>query len=174
LGAQLFRREFIMVFFMANKRQCTIASMIVLLILLASLLPALNPALAQSCPTPTATLSASSAGPGDVLTIQGEGWLPGGTVTITATAPDQTDEIIQTVLVPDSGTWETDIDVIGPPPGNYELVFSENKDGCELRVTTPSTINEPTISLDLTEGPSDTEVAVQGSGWILGDIVSTR
>jgi hypothetical protein len=62
-----------MVCFMANKGQCTIAGMIVLLMLLATLLPDLNPVLAQSCPTPTATISPSSGSPADAMTLQGEG-----------------------------------------------------------------------------------------------------
>jgi hypothetical protein len=161
-----------MVCFVANKRQCTIAGMIGLLMLLASLLPDLNLALAQSCPTPTVTLSASSGSPGDVLTVQGEGWLPGGTVTITATGPERLD--VLTGQVPDSGTWEADINVIRAPPGNYVFVFSEIMDRCDLRATVPFTINGPTISLDLTESPPGTEVTVQGSGWIAGDIVSIQ
>jgi hypothetical protein len=74
---------------------------------------------------------------------------------------------VDNVPVPDSsGTWEINGIVDFPaPPGTYEMVFSENWDGCELSVTTPFTINEPTISLDLTEGPPGTEVTVQGSGW---------
>ena len=158
--------------FVAHKWQCTITGMIVLLMLLASLLPDLSLALARSCPTPTVTLSASSGSPGDVLTIQGEGWLPGGTVTITATGPEQLD--VLTGQVPDSGTWEADINVIRAPPGNYVFVFSEKMDRCDLRATVPFTINGPTISLDLTEGPPGTEVTVQGSGWIAGDIVSIQ
>jgi len=119
--------------------------------LLASLLPDLNLALAQSCPTPTVTLSASSGSPGDVLTIPGEGWLPGGTLTITATEPEQVDLLMG--QVPDSGTWKADINVIRAPPGNYVFVFSENMDRCDLRATVPFTINGPMISLDLIEGP---------------------
>jgi hypothetical protein len=165
-----------MVFVMAHKRQHIIAGLIVLLLLLASLLPALNPALAQSCPTPTATVSPSSGSWGDSVTLQGEGWLPGGEVTVTirtSTNPEPLSSapVAGTDPVPDSGKWEATIfgQNVTLPPGDYVFVFSENKDGCELRAMAPFTSNEPTMNLDPTEGPPGTKVTVQGSGWV-GDI----
>jgi hypothetical protein len=61
-----------MVCFMANKRQCTIAGMIVLLMLLASLLSDLNPALAQQSYSLTASPSTAAFG---------------GSITVNWTAP---------------------------------------------------------------------------------------
>jgi hypothetical protein len=116
-----------------------------------------------TCPEPTVTVSPSSGSYGDEFRMQGEGWLPGGTVFFTIfdfppfPAP-----------VSDSGTWETNGPLGFEPPGNYEFVFSQNKDGCELRATALFTVNEPTISLDPTEGPPGTEVTVQGSDWVYG------
>jgi hypothetical protein len=56
-----------------------------------------------SCPEPTATVSPSSGRIGDTVTVQGAGWLPGGTVTITATGPTQFG--LGPLTVPDSGEW---------------------------------------------------------------------
>jgi hypothetical protein len=121
-----------------------------------------------SCPEPTVTLSASSGKAGDTITIQGKGWLPGGTVAFTMSGPEQYD--ITSMPVPDSGEWAINLHVVdATPPGDYDLVFSENHEGCELTVTQLFTIvvdlpgAQPTITLDPTEGAPGTEVTVRGA-----------
>jgi hypothetical protein len=87
------------------------------------------------CPTPTVTLSASS---GAVTTVQGEGWLPGGTVAFTLIGPTQF--YINSAPVPDSGKLDFNISMPSVLPGDYDLVFSQDHDGCKLRVRKPFTI----------------------------------
>jgi uncharacterized repeat protein (TIGR01451 family) len=101
-----------------------------------------------SCPEPTVTISPSSVKSGDTVTMQGKDWLPGGTVTITATN-GSTQHNIASVSVPDSGEWELSffINEASTPPGDYNNMFSENHEGCELYVEEIFTI----------EAPSDTE-----------------
>jgi hypothetical protein len=101
----------------------------------------------SSCPEPTATISPSSVSTGDTVTAQGAGWLPGGTVTFTATGPTQF--TLSPLTVPDSGEWEGNFTLPELPGGDYELVFSENHEGCELAVTQLFTIES--------ESAADTE-----------------
>jgi hypothetical protein len=87
--------------------------------------PKENPA----CPQP------SFGGPsmgivGDTITVQGGGWLPGGTVAGTLTGPRQYNA--GSVLVPASGIWEHSISLADKLPGGYELEFSEEYGGCDL------------------------------------------
>jgi cohesin domain-containing protein len=125
-----------------------------------------------SCPTPTVTVNFSWGNFGDTITVQGGGWLPGGTVTITATGPTQFD--LGSVPVPDSGAWSGNITVPEVPTGNYELVFSENHEGCEIRVTNPFIIVAQAATLDPTEGSPGTEVTVTGSGWPPGHKIAVK
>jgi hypothetical protein len=69
-----------------------------------------------SCPEPTVTLSPSSGSKGDTIMVEGQGWLPGGTVTITATGPEQYN--VTSVPVPDSGPGR----VASPCPTTRRLV----------------------------------------------------
>jgi hypothetical protein len=95
-----------------------------------------------SCPEPTVTLSASSVSTGDTVTLQGAGWLPGGTVTSTATGPIKF--TLNPLTVPDSGEWEWSFTIVPEfAGGDYELVFSENHEGCELLVQEVFTIEAP-------------------------------
>jgi hypothetical protein len=82
--------------------------------------------------------------------VQGAGWLPGGTVTFILTGPTQFD--IGFLTVPDSGEWGGSFTVPESPADDYDLVLSENHEGCELTVTHPFTIEsaadtEPPLSL---------------------------
>jgi hypothetical protein len=63
-----------------STRQCAIAALVVLLVLLAGLPSPLNPARAQSAPT--ITLNPTEGPPGTAVTIQGSGWVPGDTVIL--------------------------------------------------------------------------------------------
>jgi pimeloyl-ACP methyl ester carboxylesterase len=66
-----------MVPFLSN-RQCTIAALVVLLILFMGLLPSPSPALAQSA----VMLDPTEGPPATEVAVQGNGWLPGDTVFI--------------------------------------------------------------------------------------------
>jgi hypothetical protein len=125
-----------------------------------------------SCPTPTVTVNFSWGNFGDTITVQGGGWLPGGSVTITATGPTQFD--LGSVPVPDSGAWSGNITVPEVPTGNYELVFRENHEGCELVATDPFIIVAQAATLDPTEGPPGTEATVTGSGWPPGHKIAVK
>jgi hypothetical protein len=119
-----------------------------------------------SCPEPTVTLSAGGGDVGAEITVQGQGWLPGGTVALTITSgPDRYD--VGSVQVPESGAWESSFTVPDVLGGEYELVVSETHEGCELLITEFFWV-EPSssITLDPTEGPPGTEVTVWGSGWL--------
>jgi uncharacterized repeat protein (TIGR01451 family) len=112
-----------------------------------------------SCPEPTVTLSDSFAKHGDTITIQGKGWLPGGTVTFTMTGPEHYD--IASIPVPESGEWGINLHVVdATPPGNYELGFSEDHEGCKQTVVQPFTIE----SVADTEPPTVSWVKPVGTG----------
>jgi hypothetical protein len=163
-----------MVSFLAHNRQCTITGVIVLLMLLATLLPALNPALAQSCPTPTVRLSAHSAKWGDVVTMEGEGWLPGRTVEIsTDTGPEEEEIVNKSVKASNNGKWAESFKVHAPP-SDYELVFAQEEGECRITVTKSFSVNDPTISLDPKEGHAGMTVTVRGSGWIKENQISIQ
>jgi hypothetical protein len=89
-----------------------------------------------SCPTPAVTVSPGAGEVGDEITVQGKDWLPGGTVTITFTGVIE-GYVVGSVPVPGSGEWESSFTVPDEPAGDfdYDLVFSENHEGCELRIT---------------------------------------
>jgi uncharacterized membrane protein YeaQ/YmgE (transglycosylase-associated protein family) len=130
-----------------------------------------------SCPTPTVTLSAPSGTTEGTITVQGKDWAPGGKVTFALTGAQTGAEQFNlgSVEAADSGEWKRDgFSLWNPPhllPGVYELLFNEEHSGCELRVTKPYTITEPTITLNPIEGHPGTEVTVQGSGWAAEDTV---
>jgi hypothetical protein len=104
-----------------------------------------------TCPEATVTISPSTVKIVDTITMQGEGWYPGGTVTITAAGPAQFD--VGAVVVPDSGAWETSFTIPDDaPPGHYQMGFSADHEGCTQTVVQPFTIESvadtepPTIS----------------------------
>jgi hypothetical protein len=74
-----------MVSFLSN-RQCTIAALVVLLILFMALQPSLSPAHAQ--PAPTITLNPTEGPPGTEVTVQGSGWTAGDIVSIQLGGPE--------------------------------------------------------------------------------------
>jgi hypothetical protein len=125
------------------------------------------------CPTPTVTVSAPSGKPGDTITVQGQNWLPGGTVAIALVdGPAQFD--VGSVLVPDSGAWDSSF-TVPDTPWDYWLAFSENHEGCELDVQELFTIeSSPSVKLDPTEDPPGTQVTATGSGWPAGHEVSVQ
>jgi hypothetical protein len=92
--------------------------------------------------------------------MQGKGWLPGGTVTLTAT-DGSTQYDGGSVQVPDSGEWEHRFTVGDVPPGDYEMVFKEDLDGCELVVTQLFTIEASSAD---TEPPTVSWVKPAGNG----------
>jgi hypothetical protein len=99
----------------------------------------------SSCPGPVIEPSVGTGEVGDEITVQGQGWLPGGTVTFTITSYDGPEQYyVGSVLVPDSGAWVGRFTVPNAQPGDYDLVVSEDHGGCELRVTWFFTINTPT------------------------------
>jgi hypothetical protein len=164
-----------MVPFLSN-RQCTIAALVVLLILLVGLLPPLDPALAQSA----VTLDPTSGLPGTEVTATGSGWSAGHEVKVrwdntelTATTVDDNGGFTVSFTVPDDATegQQTVYFVDAPPDGGLGYFIPAN-----FTVTapaeTPPPEAEPTITLDPTEGPRGTEVTVQGSGWLPGETVS--
>jgi hypothetical protein len=112
------------------------------------------------CPTPAITLSSSSGKVGDRITVQGIDWLPRGIVTFTLVGPTQF--YINSAPVPDSGTLNFNISMPDVLPGDYDLVFSEDHDGCELRVTKRFTIVASPKSD--TQPPMVTWVEPVGSG----------
>jgi hypothetical protein len=63
-----------------STRQCAIAAMVVVLVLLAGLPSPLNPARAQSAPA--ISLDPTEGPPGTAVTVQGSGWVPGDTVIL--------------------------------------------------------------------------------------------
>jgi hypothetical protein len=100
------------------------------------------------CPTPTITLSAPVVKVGDTIMVQGKNWHPGGTVAITIGGPAQLN--VPPVSIPESGEWEISLGIGAEPlPGNYNLMFSENHEGCELSVTESFTISSDTQSPSL-------------------------
>jgi hypothetical protein len=112
-----------------------------------------------SCPTPTITVSPGAGEVGDEITVQGKDWLPGGTVTITFTGVIE-GYVVSSVQVSDSGEWESSFAVPDEPAGDfdYDLVVSENHEGCELRITQAFVIKLP---------PTDTDIP--GGMWISPD-----
>jgi hypothetical protein len=103
--------------------------------------PIITPTPTPACPQPTVTLSSSSGSWGERIPVEGQGWLPGGTVTLYASPHPRQVVLVDSVPVPASGAWEGSIG-IGNLAGNYELAFSEDYGGCDLRVTKPFTIVE--------------------------------
>jgi Domain of unknown function (DUF5011) len=120
-----------------------------------------------SCPQPTVTFSPPSGKSGDTITVQGKGWRPGGIVGITLT-DGSTQYDVGSVQVPDSGQWEIGNTVPDAPHGDYNLVVSENHEGCELRITEPFTIvpNQPPIITLNGDDPQGRVNIIQGCPFV--------
>jgi hypothetical protein len=117
-----------MVSFLSN-RQCTIAALVVLLILFMALQPSLSPAHAQ--PAPTITLNPTEGPPGTEVTATGSGWPQGHEIKVRWDTPDNTDIAATAVdsnggftvsfTVPDDGAeGQHTVYFVGVPPDGGE------------------------------------------------------
>jgi hypothetical protein len=125
------------------------------------------------CLQATVTFSSPSGKAGDTITVQGKDWYPGGTVDLV------TDEPIQfaasAVQVSDSGVWETSFTVPDTAsPGDYQMAFREDHEGCQQTVVQTFTVKEKlssqsAVKLNVTQGPAGTKVIATGTDWRAGD-----
>jgi hypothetical protein len=115
-------------------------------------------------------LSASSGKTGETITVQGKGWHPSGTVALAATGPKEYD--IASVPVTESGGWESGLTVAQAPSGDYDLVFSENHDGCELRVRQTFTVPELPLEPDFEPPPVKDPSAMLQAGGVDEQMIS--
>jgi hypothetical protein len=128
---------------------------------------------------PTITLDPTEGPPGTGVTATGSGWPAGhevsvywedGTVLATPTV-DDSGNLVVSFVVPDAADGEYTIDFVGAPPDGDAYTIP-----AIFTVTAPSETPppeaQPTITLDPTEGPPDTEVTATGSGWSAGHEVS--
>jgi hypothetical protein len=108
----------------------------------------------------------------DTFTVQGKGWLPGGTVSVTTIGPkpESTQYDVTSIPIPDSGAWEISLPVTDAAlPGDYGLVSSENHEGCELTVTQLFTVESaadtepPTVSWVKPVGTGESYPATSGT-----------
>jgi hypothetical protein len=107
-----------------------------------------------TCPSPSAYFSRTS-GPIDTkVTITGNRWAPGGTVTITLpygsqgrfSGPNMTPQISS------EGDWQTEMTVDQTPPGEYVINLQEHTSECSLKVSPTFTVTAPTSYPDPNTG----------------------
>lgn len=98
-----------------------------------------------SCPSPSAYFSRTS-GPIDTkVTITGNRWAPGGTVTITLpygsqghfSGPNMTPQVSS------EGDWQTEMTVDPTPPGEYVMNLQEHTSECSLKLSPTFTVTAP-------------------------------
>src|SRR5918999_1668058 len=107
-----------MMSFLSN-RQCTIAALVVLLILLMGLLPSPSPALAQSA----VMLDPTEGSPGTEVAVQGNGWLPGDTAFIHFPIAGDAEIRKQKVIAGTADVrWQTDAPSQVTEPGRLRVI----------------------------------------------------
>jgi hypothetical protein len=98
----------------------------------------------QSCNNPAVKFSATSGSKGDVVTVTGNGWAPGGTVTAHLKQhPPGAQSFNGNAKVASDGTWEKRFQVGERPAGDYVFAFEE-KPECSVQVTETFTVEQAT------------------------------